>query len=70
MGLINKAPHLLSWRAILSAPFSPSFLMAPLSRCSRSADAADPPEFVFRSDRPLAAAASRDGSVSQQCRQG
>ena len=36
--------------------------MAPLSTYSRSAEAADPPEYVFRSDRPLAAAAPLIGS--------
>ncbi len=47
--------HLFSWRAILSAPLSVSFLTAPFSRTSsRSADPAEPALLIFRSDRPLA----------------
>ena len=53
----SSVSHLFSWRAILSAPYSVSFLTKPLSTCSRSAEAADPPLWDFRRDRPLAAPA-------------
>ena len=69
--------HLFSWRAILSAPLSVSFLMAPFSRSSRSAEPADPPLTLFRRDRPLAVpehvqltghAKSMQMSLYRQCR--